>query len=272
MPKVRIRPLTMLEEFSACEHIQKAVWGSSGVSGELLKVTGKYGGVVLGAVERGKVVGFLYAFLARRRGKLIHWSHLMAVEPGFRDRGLGFRMKLAHRRMALAQGIQAICWTYDPLQSRNAALNIARLGGRVDEYIENCYGRFPSRIEKGLPSDRFVVEWPIASAAVRERLRRKKRDVFRNVSLPRANETEMSSAGFAENQRLRLNLRAKRIAVEIPANTDAIRARDLLLAERWRLETRRIFKKYFARGYRVVDFIPPGVAGNGHCYYVLCRA
>ena len=132
MSQVTIRTLKASEDFRACERLQKAVWGSLSVSSEVLTVTAKYGGVVVGALSGGKVVGFIYAFLARRRGELIHWSHMMAVEAAYRDRRLGFRMKLKHRSLALAQGVKTISWTYDPLQSRNATLNIARLGGRVD--------------------------------------------------------------------------------------------------------------------------------------------
>lgn len=268
---IRIRPLTTLEEFRACERIQKSAWGNVGVANEVLKVTAKYGGVVLGAEVNGKVAGFLYAFLARRHGRLIHWSHLMAVEPGFRDRGLGFRMKLAHRRLALAQGIRSICWTYDPLQSRNAALNIGRLGGRVNEYLENCYGRFESLIERGLPSDRLVVDWQIASGRVARRLAARGRALSGFASLPRVNETRTGAGGFVENRKLHLNLSAPRLAVEIPANTDAMRARNLRLGERWRRESRRIFQRYFARGYCVEDFVPPGAPTAGRCFYILRR-
>src|SRR5574337_385465 len=159
MPQVEIRRLKTHEEYRQCERIQMAAWGNLGVGSEVLGVTEKYGGAVLGAIVNRKVVGFIYAFLARYHGRLVHWSHLMAVEARHRDQGLGFRMKLAHRRLALEQGIKSICWTYDPLQSRNATLNIFRLGARAEEYIPDCYGRFPSVIEKGLPSDRLVVDW-----------------------------------------------------------------------------------------------------------------
>ncbi|PYV00030.1 MAG: hypothetical protein DMG26_15895 [Acidobacteria bacterium] len=165
MPRSHIRLLKSHEDFLACERIQKAVWGAPAASTELLNVTQKYGGVVLGAAVEGRIVGFLYAFLARRHRRLVHWSHMMAVEARYRDLGLGFRMKLAHRRLALKQGLSCICWTYDPLQSRNAFLNIGRLGARANEYAPDCYGPFPSRIEKGLPSDRFVVDWRICARA-----------------------------------------------------------------------------------------------------------
>src|SRR5579875_1789680 len=155
MSSIEVRPLKTDRELRACEEIQRETWGQVACSAELLKVTQKYGGALLGAVRGREVAGFLFAFLARRRGRLIHWSHMMAVREGFRDRGLGLRMKLLHRRLALNQGLRSICWTFDPLQSRNAFLNLERLGATVEEYVPDCYGDFPSTIEKGLPSDRF---------------------------------------------------------------------------------------------------------------------
>src|SRR6516225_11276143 len=163
MARTQIRLLKTLAEFQECERIQKAVWGAVSVASELMLVTQKYGGTVLGAFVDSECVGFVYALLARRHGRLIHWSQQMAVREGFRDLGIGFKMKMAHRQHALQQGLRSICWTYDPLQSRNAVLNLARLGGQVEEYVPDCYGHFPSLIEKELPSDRFVVNWKIAS-------------------------------------------------------------------------------------------------------------
>ena len=270
MPQVEIRLLKDHEEFRECERIQLAVWGTLGVAGEVLSVTQKYGGVVLGALVRGNVVGFIYAFLARRHGRLVHWSHMMAVLAKFRDLGLGFRMKLAHRDLALQQGLKSICWTYDPLQSRNAALNIRRLGASVEDYVPDCYGHFQSAIEKGLASDRLVVNWRIASPAVARRLR-EGAPPTRDVRLPRANETQLNAHGFVENRSIFLNLSSPRILVEIPAHTDAMRARALSLARRWRAETRKIFHRYFSASYRVVDFVPPGPASDGRCFYVLRR-
>ncbi len=270
MPQEQIRLLKSHEEFRECERIQKVVWGTVGVGSEVMIVTQKYGGAVLGAIAGGKCVGFLYAFLARRHGRLIHWSHMMAVEPEFRDRGVGFRMKLAHRQHALNQDLASICWTYDPLQSRNAALNISRLGGRVEDYLPDCYGHFPSAIEKGLPSDRFVVNWRIASPAVERRLR-EGATLKGAHSLPRVNETRRKGHGFLENRKIVFGLCHPRLLVEIPANTDGMRAHALHLARRWRMETRNVFQQYFATGYTVEDFLPPSPASGGRCFYVLRR-
>jgi predicted GNAT superfamily acetyltransferase len=269
-PRVEIRALKSHAEFRQCERIQKEVWGTLAASSELLSVTQKYGGAVLGAMMKDRVVGFVYAFLARHHGRLVHWSHMMAVQARYRDLGLGFRMKLAHRRLALKQGIEAICWTYDPLQSRNAFLNIARLGGRVSEYLPDCYGHFPSVIEKGLASDRLVVEWNIASRAVERRLRQRDRQSPAR-SAPSVNQTQASAPGLIENRSMAFGLRGPRLLVEIPPNTDAMRSKALGLARRWRRETRRIFQHYFLLGYRVEDFIPPCSSTDGRCFYVLSR-
>ena len=271
MPRIEVRLLETHNQFLECERIQKAVWGTLGASSEVMTVTQKYGGAVLGAIVGGKIVGFIYAFLARRNGRLVHWSHMMAVAPGFRNRGLGFRMKLAHRRLALKQGIQSICWTYDPLQSRNATLNIRRLGARVEDYLKDCYGHFPSRIERGLESDRFVVNWRIATPAVRRRLREGP-PAFETLALPPVNETQVNAQRFLENRRVFPNLRQPRLRVEIPSNTDEMRVRALPLARRWRIEAREIFERYFSAGYRVEEFLSPGRATGGRCFYVLRRA
>ncbi len=270
MSKVQVRAVQTLHEFKECERIQEEVWGAAGATAEVISVTAKYGGAVLGVFVDRKMAGFLFAFLARRRDQLIHWSHMMAVREGFRDRGLGFKMKLAHRKLALAQGVKAICWTYDPLMSRNAALNIVRLGAEIDEYQENVYGRFPSAIERGLESDRFVVNWKIASARVKRRLREGPPSLDYS-KLPRVNATRVNSHGMPVNSRIQWDLRDRRLLVEIPTRTDEMRAGDLKLAARWRRETRRIFQTYFRVGYEVREFVQPSTATGGKCFYLLRR-
>jgi predicted GNAT superfamily acetyltransferase len=247
------------------------VWGIVGVGSEVLSVTQKYGGVVLGAIAKGKLLGFLYAFLGRYHGRVVHWSHMMAVEKRHRDKGLGFRMKLAHRKLALQEGIRSICWTYDPLQSRNAALNITRLGVRVEEYLPDCYGRFPSVIEKGLPSDRLVVNWQVSSAHVARCLQGPPLRPI-NLNLDRINETRRNEEGFIVNRAISFSFAEPRLLLEIPTNTDEMRVRALKLARQWRLETRRMFQRAFESGRRVLDFVTTGTGGDRRAFYVLSRA
>ena len=268
MPPLNIRELETHGEFRQCEHIQRSVWGILGVSREVLQVTQKYGGMVLGAFIGTRMAGFLYAFLGRRRRQLIHWSHMMAVESGYRDRGMGRQLKLMHRQLALQQGIKSICWTYDPLQSRNATLNLYRLGARVEEYLVDCYGQFGSRIERGLPSDRFVVNWRITTPAVARWLQDGP-PVRQSFPWPCVNKTRPDSHGFLVNKEIRFGLREPRLLVEIPTQSEQIRAQALPLARRWRFETRKIFRHYLEAGYRVETFLPPGPATDERGYYVL---
>lgn len=267
MPQVEIRLLRNLQEYEQCERIQTHAWGAPGVTREVLSVLQKYGGAVIGTVIKGEVVGFVFAFLARYHGQLVHWSHMMAVEPEYRDRGFGVKMKLAQRQVTLRQGLKTICWTFDPLQSRNARLNIARLGARVEEYVADCYGRFPSLLEKGLPSDRWVAKWDLRSPHVERRLRGEGSPF--NPSLPHVNETRSNGQGFPQNRSVRLNLKDRRLLVEVPAQTEAMRSEALPLARKWRLETRRIFQHYLSAGYQVDDFFAPHAATQDRCFYLL---
>jgi predicted GNAT superfamily acetyltransferase len=201
---------------------------------------------------------------------------MMAVEPSYRDQGLGFRMKLAHREVALERSLHSICWTYDPLQSRNATLNVAKLAAHPMEYIPDCYGQFSSAIEKSLPSDRFAVEWRIWSAKVARHLLQARqsenelspRELETIASLPRANHTGEAGGGFIENRTMNLKIDAPQLLVEIPSNTDLMRKRNLTLAERWRMETRKIFTRYL-QSYRIAAFVPPAEETGGRCFYVL---
>lgn len=270
MAAAEVRLLKEHKEFKQCEHLQRAVWGSLAVSPEIMAVTQKHGGAVLGALVEGRVVGFLYAFLARRKGRIVHWSHMMAVTSKFRGQGLGLRLKLAHRELALQQGIRSICWTYDPLQSPNARLNLAKLGARVEEYVVDCYGRFPSIIESGLPSDRFVVNWRIGAQDVERRLAGKNAGSFA-TSLPRINATTINAHGFLANRKIDLNRREPRLLVEIPPDAGRMRRNFLPLARRWRLDTRKIFLRYLAEGYRVDDFLTMSQARGQQYFYLLRR-
>lgn len=271
MQRPEIRLLEKLDEFKKCESAQKSIWGGLSVAAEVMLVTQKAGGAVFGAFVKDSLVGFIYALLARRNGEIIHWSHMMGVLPAYRSQGLGLRMKIAHRNFALSQGIKSICWTYDPLQSRNASLNLAKLGARVEEYIEDYYGQFHSIIERGLPSDRFIVNWVVASQGVEQRLTgRKTKPQIPDAQ--RINLTATNNGGFLINRKIDLQLRESRLLVEIPANTDLMRADAVALAKRWRLQTREIFQHYLSGGYHVGSFFAQGKPPHEtRCYYLLRR-
>ena len=115
------------------------------------------------------MVGFAYAVVGMKNGKPMLWSHMAGVLPEFRG-GLGFRLKLAQRDRALAQGYDLIEWTFDPMQAMNAHFNFAKLGGVVEEYAPNFYGESTSALHRGTPTDRVVLSWKIAEPHVVRRL------------------------------------------------------------------------------------------------------
>ncbi len=271
MLRPEVRLLLKHEDFKKCETTQKSVWGGLSVAAEVMLVTQKTGGAVLGAFIKGRLVGFIYALLARRNGQIIHWSHMMGILPGYRSRGLGLQLKLAHRDIALSQGIKSICWTYDPLQSRNASLNLTKLGARVEKYIVDYYGRFHSSIEQGLPSDRFVVNWPIASKSI-ARLLAGEKSVTEIPDFPIINATATNRKAFLANREISLSHREPGLLAAIPSNTDLMRTEALRLARRWRLETREIFLNYLSKGYSVTGFLTKSKrSAEPRCFYLLRR-
>jgi predicted GNAT superfamily acetyltransferase len=117
------------------------------------------------------MVGFVFSLPGAKTGKdgakpYLH-SHMLAVKEAYRNRGLGRQLKLEQRLDALSRGIRYMEWTFDPLEIKNAFLNISRLGATVRKYCENFYGVSSSRLQGGLPTDRLVAEWRLDSPRVR---------------------------------------------------------------------------------------------------------
>lgn len=167
---LRIAAITDLAGYGRCVEIQLAVWGYS--DGDLIPkrvfiVARAIGGQVIGAYAGAELVGFAMALPGYRDGRAYLHSHMLAVLPEYRNAGLGRRLKLAQRDDALARGIDRIEWTFDPLEIKNAYLNIARLGVIVRRYLPDFYGPSSSALQGGLPTDRLVAEWWLNSGRVR---------------------------------------------------------------------------------------------------------
>jgi predicted GNAT superfamily acetyltransferase len=167
---VRIAKVKEMADFERCVEVQLAVWGYS--DGDLIPkrvfiVADRIGGQVIGAFDRDVMVGFAMAFPGYRDGKSYLHSHMLAVLPEYRNGGLGRRLKLAQRDDALARGFDLMEWTFDPLEIKNAYLNIVRLGAIVRRYMHDFYGPSTSLLQGGLPTDRLVAEWWLNSPRVR---------------------------------------------------------------------------------------------------------
>jgi len=170
---ILVRACQGIEEFQACLEVERAVWQSADIDVvplPLFVVAAETGGQVLGAFEGDRVIGFTMAIAGWRACKPFLHSHMTAVLDGYRNRGIGRRLKLFQREDALARGIGLIEWTFDPLIARNAYINLMRLGAIARRYLPNTYGITTSPLHSALPTDRLVAEWHLRSARVRRAL------------------------------------------------------------------------------------------------------
>jgi predicted GNAT superfamily acetyltransferase len=166
---IEIRSCHSLEEMRACVALQKEVWNFSDaelVPLRMFVVAEKVGGQVMGAFLGKEMVGFALSVPGTRSGHVYLHSHMLAVRKDFRNAGLGRRLKLLQREDAIARGIELIEWTFDPLEIKNAYLNIEKLGAISRRYNINQYGITSSPLQGGLPSDRLIAEWWLKSKRV----------------------------------------------------------------------------------------------------------
>ncbi len=256
---VTIRKLADLADLEAMRELETAVWQDSAVPVHHTLTVGKNGGIILGAFCGAQLVGFVYSFPGYLAGMAYLCSHTMGVREGWRHSGIGERLKRAQAEAALLYGYRMITWTYDPLETANGWLNIAKLGAVCSTYLVNCYGEMSDAINQGIASDRFQVAWWInqpkpavpVSGSVRVINWQGGRDGFvKPVSL---NPIPIDGPGL-------------RIAV--PAVFQDIKRRDVELAKEWRAATRQAFRASFERGW-AVGGLQKG--DNGIHEYLLCR-
>lgn len=166
---IELRHCKGIEDFRACVALQKEVWNFTDaelVPLRMFVVADKVGGQVMGAFDGKEMVGFALSIPGTRSGHIYLHSHMLAVRKDQRNGGLGRRLKLMQREDALARGIELIEWTFDPLEIKNAYLNIEKLGAVVRRYNINQYGITSSPLQGGLPSDRLIAEWWLKSKRV----------------------------------------------------------------------------------------------------------
>jgi predicted GNAT superfamily acetyltransferase len=284
--KIVENPQDLLE----VEELQRVVWSGSEteiVPLHLLITIAQNGGVIIGAYEgvrneddktlptlqkpndHGRMIGFVYGlpglYFTPDGPRPKHCSHQLGVHPQHRDRGVGFALKRAQWQMVRRQGLDLISWTYDPLLSRNAYLNITRLGAVCNTYIRELYGDLRDDMNRGLLTDRFRVDWWINTRRVNRRLGRKARlqlDLAHYLAAEAeiVNPSRYGEDGWPHPADHILNSGEERgkdaiLLVEIPADFLSLKAASPELAREWRLHTRKIFENTFQNGYLVTDFV-----------------
>jgi predicted GNAT superfamily acetyltransferase len=258
---MEIRDLHSLDEYRAVVELEQQIWGYTDpgdvITVPVFIITVKRGGILIGAFDGPRMVGFAFSLVGIKEGRPTQWSHMMGVIAEYRRTGLGRALKLAQRERAIAAGFDLMEWTFDPLQALNAHLNFAKLGVTCDEYIRNLYGESTSALHRGTPTDRFVVQWRLREPHVERRVSRAGDALTMRASeaaeAPVVNET-FENGGWLRSLAGDLTIDTRRVWVEIPAGFTDMQREVPGLAVEWRLHTREIFETYFGRGYQAVDF------------------
>jgi predicted GNAT superfamily acetyltransferase len=269
-PAITIRPLSTLEERSRCVALQAEVWGSQAselVPERMLALAQRLGGILSGAFdEHDELVGFVFGLTGVTGGKVLHWSDMLAVRAGTRNRGIGDALKRHQRDLLLRQGVPLVQWTFEPLESRNAHINLAHLGAIIREYVRDYYPGSASPLHGEIGTDRIIAEWRIASDRVAHRLH----GLSAPPSLADVEDAPVvNPVHFAGDLPCSaapdLDQTEPRIRIAIPSRIQDLKNADPALARDWRAATRAAFERYLGRGYSATEF----VRGDGVGYYVL---
>lgn len=269
-PTATLRPVQTREEFRACVELQRATWGEDFegcVPAMILELGQKVGGIVAGAFgEDGELLGFVYGFPAVEDGISYHWSHMLAVREEVRGYGLGRKLKIYQRRLLLERDVPAACWTFDPMVSRNAHLNLNRLGAEVVAYVPDMYPDDAGCELQVEHSDRLVAFWELeGSRAVRAIAGLPDRQAESHADAPVVLDDPREAAA-AEDAETSFPMEPA-VRIRVPEDVQALRAEDPDLARRWSEQVREAFLTYLPEGYRVQGFV--GVDDGAPAYLLL---
>lgn len=243
---VEVRVLETLDEFRQCVALQHEVWGAEFedvVPASLMRASAHVGGLTIGAFAAdGVLLGFVFGVAGIEDGEPVHWSHMLGVRREARNRGVGRRLKESQRAELAARGVRRLYWTFDPLEARNAHLNLNLLGARVVDYVTDMYGLSRSTLHHGLATDRLIVECPTVPEENRSRV-----GEIGEVSVlpvftpfPRGGDTLADGAAVTA------------VLIEVPWDMQSLAAESPERAMRWRAATRDVFLRVLGEGCEVV--------------------
>ena len=266
-----IRDIELISEMREVESLQKEVWGCDDrdiLPLTILAATREIGAILVGAFDGSSLIGFAYSLVGRENDLIVHHSHMLAVRATYRNFNLGYKLKLAQRDRALAQGINRMTWTFDPLQSLNAHFNFTKLGVVADAYKINFYGEATSSFLHHMGTDRLWVTWLLDSGRVHERLQTKGQsrtahtDLATIARLVQVGPNNVPQRGRA----LEIAGQQQDISIEIPADINALQRENPELAISWREATRWAFREALSSPYQIDDFY--GASRNGESFGV----
>lgn len=282
---IHIRPLLTLNEMKVAVELQKTYWGAhveSVIPAHMLFSLASYGGHVLAGFDGNDMVGVLVGFLGTSErdsdrpamANLQIVSKRMLVLSEYRNSGIGYNLKLAQRDFALKQGVRLITWTFDPLMSINAYLNVRKLGVMCNLYLPNYYG---VDNDSGLAtlgsSDRLLAEWWVTTNRVEERLFGQRGALSLKQYLE-AETTIINPARPFDDTFMQPNDAVAMTSgvmalLEVPTNYDRMIELQPKLAQKWREHSRDTFLTMLQTGFIVTDFMRETYQGRKRAFYLL---
>jgi predicted GNAT superfamily acetyltransferase len=274
-PQIVVRDLKGFDEFRQLKVVEKEVWGMAeedSIPLTLAIACKASGNIFVGAFDKEKLVGFAFGFLGREHGQTTIHSHMLAVLDSYRHLDLGSRLKQAQRERAMGMGVHEMTWTFDPLQSRNAHFNLAKLGVVSDTYKVDFYGPETSSVLHRNGTDRLWVRWVLNSRRVRDRLagRTARTETLDALKLL-APLVRFNGDGRPARADLGESLSRQRVSIEIPGEILEVERADMGLAREWREATRWAFREAIKAGFFVAEFCRSIRGQQGPGAYLLQR-
>jgi predicted GNAT superfamily acetyltransferase len=249
---VRIREIGDLDGHNAVRRLYDEIWrpepGNPPVTTELLRGLTKSGNYVAGAFDGEKLLGAVVGIFGEPAQRSMH-SHIAGVSAAAAGRNVGFALKLHQRAWALRRGVTTITWTYDPLVSRNAYFNLAKLAGTAVEYLPNFYGGMHDGINGDDDSDRMLVRWRLDAPQV----------VAACAGAPDipAERARAAVIGLSQSRTGRPvagALDGGLVLVSVPPDVESLRSTDPECARQWRVAVREAITTLLAGGARIIGF------------------
>jgi predicted GNAT superfamily acetyltransferase len=261
---ISVRELVHLPDLADVVDLYTSIWGRSEtppMSVELLRAFTKAGNYVGGAFVGDRLVGACVGFFHAPSEDALH-SHIAGVAKDLTGRHVGYALKLHQRAWALLRGVSEIAWTFDPLVSRNAYFNMAKLAGRPVEYLPDFYGPMDDTINAGGDSDRLLVRWRLRAPEVVA--------ACSGTSRPASAEGELERGAVvalgidADDAPVAGCLDGRVSLVAVPRDIETLRIAHPALAHRWRIALRESLGALMADGAQITGFDRAG-------WYVLRR-
>lgn len=253
MNAITYRSMEAIEELVEVEDLQCVVWGmskSEALSATTMRWMIHIGGLLIGAWDGDRLIGFSVGSPGKREGKWVFWSDMAGIHPDYQSRGIGYELKLFQKTWAREQGFEEIRWTFDPMRRGNAYFNFCKLGVISSLYHHSFYGVMKDSLNTGLYTDRLEAVWSTSDE---------------KKSYPALLTTAPFVVEFDGQDILTRSTEAQTVCIQIPFDLNILKNDNLSLAINWQKAIRETFVKYFRFGYQTVGFVKK----ESICWYIL---